>query len=268
MKTKTIMFGAIVILAMALFASALVLAEDDSTTSVSMLTSENSNVVENVTDVSSGTMFWKNVGLWFTFNQERKMEKEMELAQLRLQQAEYATQNNKTKAVEKALDSYQKLMDRVNKRADALKDGSNISLGALKLAAMDQAILVHQVRLDRLNSLLATANLTDEQRAKLEEKIAHAENVTAHLEEVQSSKEERIKTRLMAQGNLTEVQAEAIIEDAKNKAEASIDKDVAAWKDFKDRVKANNMSPKEFAKEQKKDFRQGRVGNLSNSKDN
>jgi len=237
MKTKTIMFGMIAMLAFAMFASSLVLAEDNSTSNIS-----------NATAVSSGKIFWKGAGIWFTFNQEKKIEKEMALAQLRLQQAEYATQHNMTKAAEKALNSYEKLMNRIDKRNELIQAKNNINASILQLAAMDQAILVHQNRIEKLSNYLANANLTDEQRARIEAKIAKAKNVTLHLQEVQAAKEEKLKTRLMAQGNLSEDEAESEIDEDKDNASEIISGAKDAWKNFKEEAEEHNMTPSEFAK--------------------
>lgn len=264
MKTKTIMFGVIAMLAMAMFASSLVLAEENATPN---LISENTNSIQsNVSDVSSGKIFWKEVGLWFTFNQERKAEKEMGLAQMRLQQAEYATQHNMTKVAEKALDAYEKLIGKAGKRMELAQKTGNSSAGAIKLAAMDQAILAHQERITKLSSMLENANLTAEQKVRLEEKIAHAENVTLHLQEVQSDKEEKMKIRLMAEGNLTETEAEALINDAKDKTEEIVDGAKNAWKNFKDEAKSNNMTAKELAKERRQEFRDEMKSSISEGK--
>lgn len=262
------MFGMIAMLAMAMFASSLVLAEDNATDKCFGSAADGvkcgSNTSE-VAEVSSGTIFWKEVGLWFTFNQERKMDKEMELAQLRLKQAEYATQNNMTKAAEKALNSYAKLIARANKRSELIQAKDSTSADMVKLAAMDQAILAHQATIERISAKLATANLTDEQRVVLEARLANAENVTVHLQDVQSDKEEKMKIRLMAEGNMTEEEAEAKIDEAKDKADEVVGGAKEAWNNFKEEARANNMTPKELAKERRQEFREEVKGSLSDS---
>lgn len=228
MNTKTIAFGILAILAMAIFASTMVLAEDDNTMDNNLTTNTclndsdgnecGLNPTTNVTNIDSGKIFWKQAGLWFTFNQERKVEKEMNLAQLRLQQAEYATLNNNTKVAEKAMNSYNKLMERVNKRNQKIEEREekqSLNESVSKLAAMDKAILAHETSIVRISDKLAIANLTEEEKTILEARLAKAQNSTAHLKEVQARKEERIQTRLMAQKNLTEDEAEEEIDDAK-----------------------------------------------------
>jgi len=246
MKTQKLMFGIITIMIIAVFVNSLVLAEDN-------LISANNAM--RATEVSSGKIFWKEVGLWFTFNQGKKSEKEMELAQLRLQQAEYATQNNMNKQAEKALNSYNKLMNRIEKRNELIQSKS-VDSELLSILAMDQAILAHQDRIERLSNYLLNSNLTAEEKARIEEQIAKAQNVTTHLQEVQADKEERIKTKIMAKGNLTESEAEVLIDNAKENVTEIIPGAREAWKDFKNEAKARNLTPGQFAKERRQEFQE------------
>lgn len=227
MNTKTITFGILAILAMAIFASTMVLAEDNNTINSNLTTKCLNglngtkcgfNPVNNVTQVGSGKIFWKQAGLLFTFNQERKIEKEMNLAQLRLQQAEYATLNNNTKSAERAMNTYNKLMERVNKRNQKIEEREekqSLNKSVSKLAAMDNAISAHETNIVRITEMLASSNLTEEEKTILEARLAKAQNSTAHLKEVQAKKEEKIQTRLMAENNLTENEAEEEIDNAK-----------------------------------------------------
>jgi len=256
MKTNTIMLGFVALFLM-LFSFSFALAENETVNSsdVPMLISEPPVVNLNATDVGSGKIFWKEVGLWFTFNQEKKMEKDMELAQMRLQQAEFATANNMTQAAENALDAYEKLIARAEKRRALINEGNSTDSRVLRLAAMDQAIFAHQERIQKLSDYLATANLTDEQKAKIQDRLNKAENVTTHLHEVQSEKEDKMKTRLMAERNMTEAEAEAKIEDAKDRADEIVGGARDAWRNFRDEAGARNMTPKDLAEQRRQEFR-------------
>lgn len=253
---KTIITGFVAIFLM-LFSFSFALAENE-TINVSgepMLISEPPVVTLNATDVGSGKIFWKEVGLWFTFNQEKKMEKEMVLAQMRLQQAEFAASHNRTQAAENALEAYEKLIARAEKRSELIKETNGTDSRVLRLAAMDQAILAHQERIQKLSDYLATANLTDEQKAKIQNRLNKAENVTSHLQEVQSEKEDKMKEKLMFERNMTEAEAEAKIEDAKDKADELVVGAKDAWKNFKDEAKVRNMAPKDSVIERRQEVR-------------
>ncbi len=177
-------------------------------------------------EVTDGQITWKRMGLWFTFNQERKAEKELELARLRLIQAKVAARNNNSDAMEKALEAHEKILERVKERISKLeskKDISDLNESSVKLTGLERAIQVHERRINFLNNLLENANLTDDQRAKIELRIAKAQNVTARLSELNEEKRDRVKTRLMIELNMTEDEAEQFIEDRTQKRERSRD---------------------------------------------
>ncbi len=125
-------------------------------------------------------MGWRNVEIWFTFNQEKKAEKELDLARLELIRAKIAAKNDNSVAMEKALDAHQKILDRVEKR-----------VGKVKLTGLERAIQVHEARIAKMNEILANANLTAEQKTKIEAKITKATNVTAKLSELNNEKKEK-----------------------------------------------------------------------------
>ena len=228
MKLYTILAFALMVTLV--FATASVLAEDtvssatseETSTSVAIASEVNDNLNESVSGLKIG---WENVKLWFTFNNEKKATQELKIARLRLIQAKVAAQNGNTEAMQNALEAHDRLINRVKERVDAI-DGEatkeGIRSSAEKLVGLERAIEVHEARISKLNEILASANLTDEQRAKLEEKIAKAENNTAQLREIEAAKEEKIKTRLRAVGNMTEEEADSLIqelEDAENLSE-------------------------------------------------
>jgi coenzyme F420-reducing hydrogenase delta subunit len=119
--------------------------------------------------------------------------------------------------MQKAMDAHEKLLDAVQARITAIKNkGGNIT-------GLERAVQVHERRIEILNKILAKANLTEEQRAKIEAKIAHAENVTAKLkaleekvQEVKQKAKEENKTNLL---NETEEQNETADINETNESE-------------------------------------------------
>ena len=187
-----------------------VLAQDDSDVSVDEVTEEELEMDE---DVTTGKVAWENVKLWFTFNQERKIEREMNLARLRLIQAKVAAKNNNSEAVERALEAHERIMNRVQVRMGAMEVVSNgENETALKLVGLERAIQVHERRITFLNNVVENADLTDAQRAKVEARLGKVETVTGKLKEINEAKQEQVKTRLMAAQGLTEEEAEALME--------------------------------------------------------
>jgi hypothetical protein len=163
--------------------------------------------------VSDGQMMWKQVGLWFTFNQEKKIEKELELARLRLIQAKVAAKNNNPKAMEKALEAHEKILERIKERMGKLESGKDLNSSTEKLVGLERAIRVHEQRINFMNYLLLNANLSEEQKSKIEMKISKAKNVTARLSELNDEKKKRIKTRLIDEKNMSGKEAEDFIKN-------------------------------------------------------
>lgn len=230
-KNKQAILMASFALALMLVAMPLVFAEENSTeevvvqvadnagASVSPIDNETASEIAEEMNESVGILDigMKRMDIFFTLNQEKKAKKELNLARLRLIQARKAAKNNDTAAMEKAFEAHNRILEKVQARINAIdgvstKEGNQDS--AEKLIAMERAIQVHELRVQKLKDLIASdSNLTEEQIARIEEKIDKAEANTAHLKEVQSAKKEKLKTKLMAVSNLSEEEAEEEIEE-------------------------------------------------------
>jgi len=216
MKLYTILAFALMVTLV--FATASVLAEDtvisgETSTSSAIASEVNDNLNESVSGMKIG---WENMKLWFTFNNEKKAIQELKIARLRLIQAKVAAQNGNTEAMQSALDAHDKLLERVKARVDSIDGDSTkegIKLSAAKLVGLERAIEVHEARISKLNEILASTNLTDEQRAKVEERLSKVENNTEKLRALEDKKMEQVKTRLRAVTNLTEDEVESEIEE-------------------------------------------------------
>jgi len=121
--------------------------------------------------------------------------------------------------MEKAIEAHNRIIERVQQRINSI-DGESTKQGIrnseTKLVGLERAIQVHEARIAKLNEILASENLTDEQRLRVQAKIEQAENNTAHLNEVKDAKEDKLKTRLMAVSNMTEEEADAEIQELKD----------------------------------------------------
>lgn len=134
----------------------------------------------NESDASGFKPLIQELKVLFEPNQERKVRLELELARLRLIQAKIAAKHNNTAAMERAIEAHNRIMDRVRARIEAISNkGGN-------LTGLDRAIQVHELRIAKLNAILASENLTAEQKAKIEAKIEHIENVTWKLQNIQA----------------------------------------------------------------------------------
>ena len=192
----------------------------------SQVNEDNEADLELNESVGSGTILGQQIKLWFTFNKEKKMDQELKLARLRLIQANIAMKNNNTVAMEKALAAHERIMNKVEERMNQIKEGPKLNKlndSAVKLVGLERAIQVHERRIAFIQNKLENANLTDEQRSKLEARLEKAQNNTAHLVQVSENKKENIKNRLMIVGNLTEEQAEELIEQREETIEQKIE---------------------------------------------
>lgn len=235
-RTGYIALVAVFALALVISTMSFVLAEEtqDNTTDSSNITliSENPATIENTSDLElndragDGKIAWRQFKLWFTFNQEKKIEGELDLARLRLIQARIAAENNNSEGVARAMDAHQRIIDRIQERMNRMEnnpEGSALNDSATKLVGLERAIQVHERRINFLNDKLENANLTDEQRARIEDKISRAQNVTSNLNELEQAKLEKLKTRIMAVANLTDEQANQVLEVMRQNRDEKLD---------------------------------------------
>jgi len=172
----------------------------------------------------AGKMFGQRLGLLFTFNKEKKAEKELKLARLELIRARIATEHNDSKALEHALANHNRWIEKFELRMNDTSDkptrqGINKSLN--HLVGLERAVEVHEFHIVRLNLLINESNLTEEQIAKVQEKINQIEENIAHLKDVQEAKKDKLKTKLMAVSNMTENEAEDEIEEIEDSHDLS-----------------------------------------------
>lgn len=146
-------------------------------------------------------LFWKKADIWFTFNQEKKAEKELKLAELQLVRARVAAKNNNTKAMEGALEAHQRLIEKIQKRISKFEDkdsAAELKNATDKLVGLERAMEVHELRIDRLNVLLNNSNLSADEIAKIQARIEKAENSTQHLRDVSEAQRERNELKIKA----------------------------------------------------------------------
>lgn len=199
MKRSTIILMALFAIGLAMVILPIVLADDNTSANagtenpVLIAANPNAQVSDSISDlnvsedVSSWRMGWKQVGIWLTFDQEKKAQLELDLARLQLIRTKIAAMKNDSTAMEKALDAHDKLLNDFEARAEKLSNaGGNVT-------GLNRAIAVHEARIQKLNELLASANLTDAQKSKFEARLMHIENVTAHLSNLNTKIESRVQ---------------------------------------------------------------------------
>ncbi|MBM3247059.1 hypothetical protein FJZ17_00770 [Candidatus Pacearchaeota archaeon] len=246
MQNKT-MYAGIIALAMILAIMPLALAENTTDSSDAIaLYNDTSNLPDGIVispaptneiieeadaDLNENVSSWKinreRMKNWFTFNQEKKAERELKIAKMLLIQAKIAARNNNTEAMEKALEAHNRIINRVKERVQKINGASDekgLKKNAEKLVGLERAIQVHEARITRLQTMLTNENLTEQQRQVIEAKIARAQNNTANLVQVQQRQQERIKTKLMAVKNLTEDEANERVEQIRDRVKTQANK--------------------------------------------
>jgi len=236
LNVRQLVITAIIALAVIFSVISLAAAEENQTNTT---TSENSNE-----SVNSWKIGWQQLKILLTFNQEKKIAGQLKLADMRLIQATKAAENNNTQGMQKALEAYDKIIQRMDDRMQKLESQNNENSTKQKLGGLfglQTAIEAHQARIARLNDLLNSSNLTEQQISVIQAQIAQAENNTAHLIEIQNQVEDNLKTKLMAVGNYTEEQAQQIIDDLENSTKHQFKQDV---KNLENEIKAQNQGNK------------------------
>jgi hypothetical protein len=268
MENKTIYAGIVgmVVLALFMLGLPLALAED-----VPMLISANTNssidVSQDIEDidaelnetVSSWQINKEKMKNWFTFNQEKKTERELKIAKMLLIEARIQARNNNTNAMEKSLEAHNRILEKLQERIGKINQEPSALDGAQKVIALERAIQAHEATIARWQTLLENESLTEEQIAKIELKIQKAENMTAKLGEIQEAKRDKFKVKLMAIGNLTDEEAESEIEEAEENHNMSNIREIV--KESREQRKEQRESQREERKNQMEALREQREQN-------
>ncbi len=175
---------------------------------------------------------WERFKLWFIFNQEKKAQQELKLARLRLLEAKLMAERGNFKAMRRAQEAHDRLMERVKRRVEKIGEARNeksFRNSVEKLASLEKAIEVHEHRIELLKDLLES-NLTDEQRELLEGMIARMENATENLKQIEERKKENLKTRLKTATGKSEEEIKKIIEEIENKNGLNVTRKLIAEK--------------------------------------
>lgn len=144
---------------------------------------------------------WEKVKLAFTFNQEKKAQKELELAKLKLLELRKMAEKGNLKAMERAQIRHDALVESAQARLAAIQEDTTeakAKLAATKVIGLERALQAHENRIEVLKDILAEKNLTDEARAAIETAVERMENKTAAMDQKLEDKKDKIQIRLRA----------------------------------------------------------------------
>lgn len=204
METKKVMIGFVALFLM-LFSLSFALAENGSVSlneTPNLISVSEDVEINNISEEeATGNLFWKKADIWFTFNQEKKAEKELRLAELQLVRARIAAKNNNTKAMEGALEAHRNLIEKVQARISKFENrdsAKELRNATDKLVGLERATEVHELRIERLNMLLNQSNLSADEIARIQARIDQSQNNTQHLRDVAQQQRERNELKLKA----------------------------------------------------------------------
>lgn len=161
---------------------------------------------------------WEKFKLAFTADQEVKAHKELKLASKRLVEAREMVDRGNAEGFVRAQAQHELMLQRAQTRLESIdRDGSadNIRAWARIVVGLETAVEVHEYKIAALRERLDDANLTAEQRARIEASISKMESKTEALKTKLEEREERIKTRLRAVTEKSESEIEAEIDEIK-----------------------------------------------------
>ncbi|MCX8159063.1 MAG: DUF5667 domain-containing protein [Candidatus Pacearchaeota archaeon] len=162
---------------------------------------------------------WEKLGVAFTFNQEKKAQKELALAKKRLMEMRKMAEKGNVKAMERAQQKHDALIENAQARLALIQEDTTetkAKLAAEKVIGIERALKAHQNRIEVLQDILAEKNLSDEARTAIESAIERMENRTKVMEQKLEERKERVKTRLRAITEKSEQEINAEFEKIEN----------------------------------------------------
>lgn len=231
---KTYSLIAIALLGLMLFAVPFALADASLEADNTQIAADNLTANPGITPDSSFyglKLGWEKVRLAFTFNQERKAEKELALADKRLLEIKRMAEKGNVKAALKAQKSHDALVERAKARLSSIQEDTKeaqVRNTAEKIIGLQRAIQAHENRIEVLKDVLAEQNLSDDARESIESAVERMENRTEVMSQRLKEKKDRVKTRLRAVTGDSEEEVDAVINKIENRTGLTdLDKKIA-----------------------------------------
>ncbi len=169
-------------------------------------------------EVSGFRIFWEKVGLWFTLNKQKKVEKELRLASMLLNRARVQAKNKNDAALNKTLEEHNKIIERVRGRVEKLNK-ENIS--SEKLTGLDRAIQVHELKIQRFNEMLSKENISEKQKENIEKMLGNSQKSIEVLTQLKELREEREQIKKEIRENISNKEKRELLEKRREKNSTS-----------------------------------------------
>jgi hypothetical protein len=162
---------------------------------------------------------WENLKLAFIFNQERKAQFELKLADLKLLELRKMAEKGNTKAMERIQTRHDILVEKTQARLAAIQEDTTEAramIAAANVIGLEMNLKSHENRIEVLKDILAEKNLSEEARTAIESAVDKMENKTSAMEQKIEEKKDKIQTRLRAITEKNESEVRDKIEKLEN----------------------------------------------------
>lgn len=226
MKTKNILvLAGLSLILVAVVASSFVLAEETATDVAAAGDDISGDVSVNADSSMYGLKLgWEKIGLAFTFNQEKKAEKEIALASKRLVEARVMAEKGNEKGFARAQEAHDALIERAQARLEAINGDSKsdkIKESVKSVNGLQVAIDIHEAKIAALKETLAQENITDEKKASIEALIDKMESKNEAFRQKIEDKKDKAKIKLMAVDSLSETEVETAMKKIDNETKVT-----------------------------------------------
>ncbi len=157
------------------------------------------------------------IRLALTFNKEKKAELGLKIAEKHLMKAKVLAMKGKAKGLDKATANYARFLEIARKQLEEAKM-RNETERAEKIQALITQLEMHEEEVGDAEELLAASNIPDEQKERIIQKLEEMRQRAEEHRKMVEAKREQIKTILKQKYNLTDEEAEELMEKVKERA--------------------------------------------------
>ncbi len=156
------------------------------------------------------------IRLALVFDKEKKAELGLKIAEKHLQKAKILALKGKAKGLDKATANYERFLEIARKQVELAK-ARNETERAEKLQALITQLEIHEDEVEDAEELLAAANITDDQRERILQKLEQMKQRAEEHKKMVEARKEQIKTLLKQKYNMSEEEVDEVMEHLEEK---------------------------------------------------
>ncbi|MFW5846756.1 MAG: DUF5667 domain-containing protein [Nanoarchaeota archaeon] len=196
----------------------------------------------------------ENIKMTFTFNREKKALYGLEIAEERLSEAKELIEMNKTEEAQKATQEHEKIMNKAKENVqeiEANSDEESSKKAIQSTYSIEERLQKHREKIASVHSgilerLETQGNMSEEQLDHLEEVFGRIQSRTGEVETSILQKREKAQMRYKVVANKSAqeigqefVKEKARVQEAKNKANKSIEERQEIGKQYVEKARKN-----------------------------